>query len=390
MFLPFLLALVCGTPLAWVPVRSDDIRLAHGRSFLDLETAKPYRACRKFPAGKPFAAIPTEWCELSAGKGRRYRLVKSRLRPGLVYLLARGAKTDRFVELLPEPSGSQVEGSVLELLIPVGSSGKTIGYVVARDSAGRFPISRKKAYQEVHGSVLPCDSAGNDGLCSLILADATPDNTIRQRTRCIFAEILGKPLCVEPPRPQDVELKPMVYLYPERAMDVDVELDPSIRLTSAYPVLHDRKWRMSAAPGGRLVDRAMGREYYGLFWESQGWAPPSTDTGVVVRGADFAETLDSLLERKGLDFREREEFVTFWLPRMGSRPWVAIRFQDRAFASSHPVHVEPGPDVFLRVFAVFQGLDEPRPMVAPVLSAPERRGFVAVEWGGKEIDPEVR
>ena len=60
--------------------------------------------------------------------------------------------------------------------------------------------------------------------------------------------------------------KPVIYLYPEEEMTVEVKLDFSGSLTSTYPAYKDC-WKVIAQPDGTLTDPETGKEYYCLFWE---------------------------------------------------------------------------------------------------------------------------
>ena len=387
-FLSLLTTLVFGTPLAWDTIPSDKIRLPRRLTFAQLESASPYAVVKPAPATQARETPDTVAASrFTDAKGVGHLLVRSRKRPGMTYLFRTRAGRETLVGAFRSPTEILHRPGHVELLTPIPLAGSAPGYSVARDSGGVWRVCGDFAYQTLPSKITPCDSAGIEGVCSLILSRANLDAKIFEDSRCLVGAFEGRTRCIEPLRPTDVELKPMIYLYPDTSRRLEVELDSSIPLRSVYPELHDRKWHVAASPDGTLRDLATGKHYYGLFWESEGWPVPGSDTGLVVRGGDFAETLDSLLERKGLNFREREEFVTFWISRLAGHPWVSIQFHDQAFASSHPVRIAPTPDVFLRTFAVFQGRSQPRPMVPPRITPVQRHGFVAVEWGGKELEP---
>ena len=183
--------------------------------------------------------------------------------------------------------------------------------------------------------------------------------------------------------PTSYILKPMIYLYPDSAMPVDVRIGPVSSLAMAYPKDDSGMWQVQAYPDGRLVERKTGKEFYGLYWEGKNWTPPSSDTGVVVRGSEFPRALDSLLELKGLNYRERQECVTFWMHSLVNSPWVMIQFFDQEFAKAHPLDISPAPTTLLRVALSFRTLTEPVSLHPPVLVKPLRRGFTVVEWGGQ-------
>ena len=182
---------------------------------------------------------------------------------------------------------------------------------------------------------------------------------------------------------ENIYLKPMIYLYPDSTMPVEVRIGPVSSLAMAYPKDDSGMWQVQAYPDGRLVERKTGKEFYGLYWEGKNWTPPSSDTGVVVRGSEFPRALDSLLELKGLNYRERQECVTFWMHSLVNSPWVMIQFFDQEFAKAHPLDISPAPTTLLRVALSFRTLTEPVSLHPPVLVKPLRLGFTVVEWGGQ-------
>ncbi len=187
----------------------------------------------------------------------------------------------------------------------------------------------------------------------------------------------------QPPDDPDVAYKPVVYLYPEEETAVDVTLDYDGELTCTYPAYEDG-WHVVAAPDGTLIDPETGRTYAYLFWEGRRDTASAYDMsrGFVVPGADTAAFLQETLPQLGLTPREYNEFIVFWLPQMQGNPYNLITFQTDAYTDHARLHVTPEPDTVLRVFMVWQPLQEPIAIEAPVLPAVERTGFTVVEWGG--------
>lgn len=182
---------------------------------------------------------------------------------------------------------------------------------------------------------------------------------------------------------EELAEKPVIYLYPEEETEVTVTLDIAGAMTCAYPEYGDG-WRVTATPDGRLRDEA-GREYNYLFWEGDLTMEPDMSRGFVVAGADTGAFLEEALKTLGLTDREADDFITYWLPRMQRNPYNLISFQGEAYTASAEIAVTPQPDSLIRVFMVFEGLEEPIEIPGQVLSAPERTGFTAVEWGGMEL-----
>ena len=51
-----------------------------------------------------------------------------------------------------------------------------------------------------------------------------------------------------------------------------------------------------------------------------------------------------------------------------------------------PLDISPSPDTEIRILMTYKGLDEPIDIREQKLEQVERKGFVAVEWGGTEIN----
>ena len=107
--------------------------------------------------------------------------------------------------------------------------------------------------------------------------------------------------------------------------------------------------------------------------------------GFCVRGEDTAAFLEDALARLGLTRKEANEFIVYWLPLMEPNAYNVISFQQEAYTAQAPLEISPTPDTLIRVFMTWQG-SEAFVAVAPQdLTAPERQGFTAVEWGGTAL-----
>lgn len=181
-----------------------------------------------------------------------------------------------------------------------------------------------------------------------------------------------------------VTAKPVIYLYPEEETQVSVSLEFDGELTSTYPSYEDG-WTVEAAPDGTLTDPATGRQYYCLFWEGIGPTEYDFSTGFCVAGENTAAFLEDALADLGLTEKEANEFIIYWLPKMEHNPYNLISFQTEAYTDSAALTVDPAPDTLIRVFMAWQGLDQPVEVEPQTLTAPDRTGFTAVEWGGAEM-----
>ena len=184
--------------------------------------------------------------------------------------------------------------------------------------------------------------------------------------------------------PEDCDAKPVIYLDTSDELDVTVRLDYAGQLTSTYPAYEDG-WHVLARPDGTLTDPDTGREYYCLFWEGVSDAQYDLSAGFCVAGEDTAAFLEDALAKLGLNEREANEFIIYWLPRMEGNAWNLISFQGAAYTDSAVLDINPAPDSVLRVFMAWKGLDRPVEVEPQEFQPLERTGFTVVEWGGCEM-----
>ncbi len=179
--------------------------------------------------------------------------------------------------------------------------------------------------------------------------------------------------------------KPIIYLYPTEKTEVTVKLGNEKLLTSTYPKYED-KWMVTAYPNGNLLDLRTGRSLYSLYWEGKNYNVKVTDEGFVVKGRDTISFLEDKLKTLGLNERESEEFIIYWLPRMEHNKYNYIRFASmEEINSMMPLYVDPKPDTIIRVLMVFKPLNKKINVKEQKFTTPLRTGFTLVEWGGTEI-----
>ena len=193
-------------------------------------------------------------------------------------------------------------------------------------------------------------------------------------------------LTIEPsdwePEP-GVAYKPVIYLYPETETDVSVKLLLDGKLICTYPA-YNTGWKVTAAPDGTLTD-AKGQTYTYLYWEGETNAQWDMTEGFCVKGEDTAAFLEEALEKLGLNRKEANEFIVYWLPLMEQNPYNIISFQTESYTDAAKLEVTPAPDTVIRVFMTFKASDDMIRLLPQKLTAPERIGFTVVEWGGTEV-----
>ncbi len=174
--------------------------------------------------------------------------------------------------------------------------------------------------------------------------------------------------------------KPVIYLYPEHPSTVSVSVDADI--TKSDPV-YGNGWNVRALPDGTILNGAA--KYDSLFWEGTGHGSyPPIHRGFIVAKKDVEKTLRSHLTQLGLNKKESQDFLAFWLPRMPDTPFVRLSWlTTRDMNELAPLTIAPAPDTLMRIFLDFEGLVEPTNLPLQILPSPlNRKGFTVVEWGG--------
>lgn len=189
----------------------------------------------------------------------------------------------------------------------------------------------------------------------------------------------------EPEDKPDIEpAKPVIYLYPEQEMDVEVYLEYNGEFTYTYPEYKDG-WQVTAYPDGKLIDKNSGRTYSYLFWEGQSDYVMGYEDGFVVSGDAVEDFLVEKLSFLGLESHEYNEFIVYWVPLMKDNKYNLIRFVEEEYQDLAKLTIKPEPDSMLRVFMIYKALDEPIEIKEQVLKEFNRDGFSVIEWGGAEI-----
>lgn len=179
--------------------------------------------------------------------------------------------------------------------------------------------------------------------------------------------------------------KPVLYLYPEDTMDVNVKLVlHDQEFAFSYPKYEKNGWKVKASPDGTLYDYNSNRNYYTLFWETKGGPiAKNLKEGFVVRGNESAEFLEEKLIDLGLNYKEANEFIIYWLPQLEQNKYNAIYFAFDEYEASSELHISPAPETVIRIMMLWQPLNEEIDIDLQILpKTPERKGFTAVEWGG--------
>ena len=182
----------------------------------------------------------------------------------------------------------------------------------------------------------------------------------------------------------NVSYKPLIYIYPEEETNVVVTLGNSKLLTTTYPK-YDNGWNVLAKKDGTLIDNN-GRSYYGLYWEANNYINNNYIDGFVVKGTDSIKFLEEKLSILGLNEREANEFIMYWLPKLEENKYNLIKFLSiDEINKQMSLNINPTPDTIIRVFMIYKPIDKKISIKEQELTHVKRSGYTVVEWGGSLV-----
>lgn len=186
--------------------------------------------------------------------------------------------------------------------------------------------------------------------------------------------------------PNNFEVKkPIIYIYPKEETKLNIKLLNSQLLTTSYPK-YNNGWNVIAQPNGMLKEIGTNKSYYGLYYEGKNHNVNMKTDGFIVTGEDTIEFLEEKLEILGLNERERNEFIIYWLPKLENNRYNYIRFETLEEIEKYmPLEITPKPDTIIRVVMDYKPLNEIIQIEEQKLTPQKRIGYSVIEWGGSEI-----
>lgn len=203
----------------------------------------------------------------------------------------------------------------------------------------------------------------------------------------VYIKVFKEPEGYKEPECELVEYKPVIYLYPEEETKISVILGRPEKLTCIYP-RYNNGWTVTAHPDGTLIDEQTGREYYSLYYECDNAKTyeRNLEEGFVIEKENIVSFLEEKLAILGLNDKEAEEFIIYWLPRLQQNNYIYIRFQTiDEIEKNMPLLISQTPDTLIRIVMEWKGLNEYIDIKEQKLNSVTRTGFTVVEWGGTEI-----
>ena len=177
--------------------------------------------------------------------------------------------------------------------------------------------------------------------------------------------------------------KPVIYVYPEKPMEVSVSINITKgKFSVVYPKFNEgnNSWKIKANPNGDI--EINNRKYPYLFYECDSYFNQETNEGFIVDENNAEAFLEEKLKFLGLNDKEKTDFITFWLPVLLKNKLSLCSFQSKEFFEHIPMNVSPKPDTLIRIFLTIKKIDAPIEVKEQKLERHERKGFTVVEWGG--------
>ncbi|MBQ9019354.1 MAG: hypothetical protein IJ097_03515 [Bacilli bacterium] len=175
--------------------------------------------------------------------------------------------------------------------------------------------------------------------------------------------------------------KPILYLYPKKTTKVTVSFEHPEYLQTTYPKF-DGKWEVKAHSNGDLYDNN-GAYYYALYWDEAKIHNVDFSEGYYVTKEDAIDFLEKKLAYIGLSRKEANEFIMYWLPILEKNEKNLVYFElTEERESYNKININPKPDSLLRLVIHIKKVDKKVEISKQNLIKFQRKGFVAVEWGG--------
>ncbi len=175
--------------------------------------------------------------------------------------------------------------------------------------------------------------------------------------------------------------KPVLYLYPSKKTNVTVTFANPNLLTTTYPKFNNN-WNVTAYPNGDLYDKK-GNYYYALYWEEEKNHNVDFSEGFYVTKENAIQFLEEKLSIIGLNAKERNEFIMYWLPVLEKNNKSLVYFElTNERDSYNKLIINPKPDSVLRIAMHVKKVNKKTSIKKQKLTTFKRNGFTVVEWGG--------
>ncbi len=184
--------------------------------------------------------------------------------------------------------------------------------------------------------------------------------------------------------------KPVIYAYPTKKQNIEIQLDFIGKISFTYPK-HQESWKFIGNPNGNIEINENTYRY--LFWEGElNSSAYNIDKkiGFIVHSDTLLNFFHKTLLQIGFNSFEQQDFITYWYPIMSKNKinYVSFIFNDE-YNTIAKLKVEPKPDNFIRMFMFWEAVSTEQnyiPLKPQPIPSFSRDGFTIVEWGGTNIN----
>lgn len=178
----------------------------------------------------------------------------------------------------------------------------------------------------------------------------------------------------------DVAYKPILYLYPNKDMYISIKLENDNNIITSYPK-YNNGWNVLVDKNGLI--HYNNRDYYALYWDEYNNNQVDFREGFYVTKDESLKFLEEKLDLIGLNNREANEFIMYWLPILESNEQSLVYFEltdEREL--NNKLIINPKPDSMLRINMHIKKVYNKIDIKNQELKTFKRYGFTAIEWGG--------
>ena len=123
-----------------------------------------------------------------------------------------------------------------------------------------------------------------------------------------------------------------------------------------------------------------------MYYEGKAELPEERACGFIVTKGEYQSFLEEKLEILGLNEKEAQEFIIYWLPVMQKYDRLFVHFMEQqVLEKCVPLKVTPQPDSVIRIFMQLSEIESGKKIEEQTLTKVERKGYSVVEWGGSFI-----
>ena len=129
------------------------------------------------------------------------------------------------------------------------------------------------------------------------------------------------------------------------------------------------------------------KKYEYIFWEGPCMKENEFNGEIIgIKSENFEEELDELLERLGLNERERNDFIVYWMTKLSGRKGHKVTICDEKYDNEIAKLEVTGFTQILRVMLKFEEIEEDEVMKLKGVETVEKKerptGKYVIEWGG--------